>query len=77
MTAASQLDVIKKDTRIFVTVADIAPILKADPLYLRETARQAPEALGFPVCVVGRRVKIPRVPFLRFCGVDDAGHTHK
>ena len=71
MTAASQLDVIKKDTRIFVTVADIAPILKADPLYLRETARQAPEALGFPVCVVGRRVKTPRVPFLRFCGVDD------
>lgn len=52
-------------------MADIAPILKADPLYLRETARQAPEALGFPVCVVGRRVKIPRVPFLRFCGVDD------
>ena len=63
MTAASQLDVIKNDDRIFVTVADIAPILKADPLYLRETARQAPEALGFPVCVVGRRVKIPRVPF--------------
>ena len=55
MTAASQLDVIKNDDRIFVTVADIAPILKADPLYLRETARQAPEALGFPVCVVGRR----------------------
>ena len=71
MTAASQLDVIKNDDRIFVTVADIAPILKADPLYLRETARQAPEALGFPVCVVGRRVKIPRVPFPRFCGVDD------
>ena len=71
MTAASQLDVIKNDDRIFVTVADIAPILKADPLYLRETARQAPEALGLPVCVVGRRVKIPRVPFLRFCGVDD------
>ena len=38
MTAASQLDVIKNDDRIFVTVADIAPILKADPLYLRETA---------------------------------------
>ena len=34
MTAASQLDVIKNDDRIFVTVADIAPILKADPLYL-------------------------------------------
>ena len=71
MTAASQLDVIKNDDRIFVTVADIAPILKADPLYLREPARQAPEALGFPVSVVGRRVKLPRVPFLRFCGVDD------
>ena len=71
MTAASQLDVIKNDDRIFVTVADIAPILKADPLYLRETARQAPEALWFPVCVVVRLVKIPRVPFLRFCGVDD------
>ena len=67
MTAASQLDVIKNDDRIFVTVADIAPILKADPLYLRETARQAPEALGFPVCVdlVHEFLCVP------LCGVDD------
>ena len=40
MTAASQLDVIKNDDRIFVTVADIAPILKADPLYLRGKRRR-------------------------------------
>lgn len=26
--------------------------------------------LGFPVMVTGNRTKIPRIPFLKFCGVE-------
>lgn len=47
---------------------DVAEVLKCDPQYVRLTARDRPEALGFPVIVVGKRVKIPRMPFLRRMG---------
>lgn len=47
---------------------DVAAVLQCDPQYVRITARDRPEALGFPVTIVGKRVKIPRVPFLRYMG---------
>lgn len=49
---------------------DVAPIIKCDPQWVRDMARERPEALGFPTLVVGNRVKIPRIPFLRFLGYD-------
>ena len=52
--------------------ADVAPIIGCDPQWVRDTARSNPEALGFPILVVGRRVKIPRIPFLRFMGYEEA-----
>lgn len=50
---------------------DVAEVLRCDPQYVRITARDRPEALGFPVIVVGKRVKIPRLPFLRHMGYLD------
>ncbi len=47
---------------------DIAPILQCDPQYIRDIARSNPVTLGFPVLVMGKRVKIPRIPFLQFLG---------
>lgn len=32
--------------------------------------RERQERLGFPVMVTGNRTKIPRIPFLKFCGVE-------
>lgn len=32
---------------------------------LRQAARQRPELLGFPTIIMGSRVRIPRVPFLK------------
>jgi hypothetical protein len=37
-----------------------------DPQSIREAARQRPDLLGFPVIVYGRKVKIPRKPFIKF-----------
>lgn len=46
----------------------VAPILGVNPQTIRINARKRPELLGFPVIVMGSRVKIPKVPFLHFMG---------
>lgn len=60
---------VKRD-REFFTAAEVCGVLGADPNTIRFTARQRPELLGFPVIIAGNRVKIPRIPFLRFMGVN-------
>ena len=49
-----------------LTCKQVAPLLKANPYTLHMQAMEDPSMLGFPVIVCGRRVKIPRQPFLRF-----------
>jgi hypothetical protein len=53
--------------RDFLTAAQIAPILGTDPNLIRYQAHNAPQKLGFPVIVIGTRVKIPREGFINFC----------
>lgn len=53
------------DTEV-LTCAQVAPLLQADPNTIRGQAQDRPEMLGFPVICAGRRVKIPRRPFIRF-----------
>lgn len=53
----------------FLTAGDIAGVVGCDPNNIRVVAHQKPELLGFPVTVMGTRVRIPRIPFLRFMGV--------
>ena len=50
----------------FLVSAQVAPLLDGTPQLIRETAREHPEWLGFPVIVYGSRVKIPKLPFLRY-----------
>lgn len=59
---------IKDSEQLFLNAADVAPVLGCDPNYIRIAARQNPEQLGFPVVVLGRRVRIPRKRFLEFFG---------
>jgi hypothetical protein len=49
-----------------LTCQQIAPILGANPATIHGQAVERPEKLGFPVIVMGRRVKIPKQPFVRF-----------
>ena len=60
------LDEIRVSDKPFLTPADVAGVLAADAQSIRLQAREFPEALGFPVIVAGRRVKIPKRPFIRF-----------
>lgn len=49
-----------------LTPAQVASVLNCDPQVIRISAKNRPDLLGFPVICVGNRVKIPRIPFLRF-----------
>lgn len=57
---------LKEDPREFVNSADIAKIIGMDPYALTLAAREAPQELGFPCMVVGRRVRFPRRAFIKF-----------
>lgn len=58
-----------KSDKIFLDPADVASIFHCDPQCIRVQAQRDPAKLGFPVIVQGLRVRIPRIPFLRFIGV--------
>ncbi len=64
------LDEIKACDKPTLTPAEIAEVLQTDPQDIRLTAKRCPERLGFPVCVIGTRTKIPRIPFLQFMGFE-------
>lgn len=62
------LEEIKTSAEMWLTPADIAPVLECDPNIIRRQAQTEPQKLGFPVVVMCSRVKIPRKQFLRFLG---------
>lgn len=60
------LDQIEAMATDVLTPAQVASVLHLDQDTIRGQAREAPWLLGFPVVCAGNRVKIPRLPFLRF-----------
>jgi hypothetical protein len=60
------LDDLKRLDREFLTPAQVAEILNCSAHGVRIWARQRPEQLGFPVCIIGTRVRIPKRPFIQF-----------
>ena len=60
----------RKTDREFFTAAEICGVLCMDPNTIRLCARQRPDLLGFPAIIAGSRVKFPRIPFLRYMGVN-------
>lgn len=54
---------------VFLSPADISPILKCDPQSIRKQAQKDPSKLGFNIIVIGSRILIPRIEFLHFLGL--------
>lgn len=52
--------------RYFVNAKDIADIIECAAENIRSQAKADPSKLGFPVVVIGSRVKIPRIPFIKY-----------
>lgn len=65
-TLPKTLDEIEALETEVLTCAQVAPILGANPATIHGQAMERPELLGFPVICAGRRVKIPKRPFLQF-----------
>ena len=65
------LEQIRTSGKEVLTCRDVSEVLGADPGTLHQQAMDCPERLGFPVIVVSRRVKIPRLAFIRFM---EGGH---
>ena len=60
------IEEIRNSDKLFLTPDDICGVLGSHPQTIRVTARQCPDLLGFPFTFTGNRMKIPRIPFLRF-----------
>lgn len=54
--------------RVLLTPAQVAPVLGCAPYAINIQAREDASKLGFPVIMIGTRVKIPRLSFLQFIG---------
>lgn len=67
------LDEIRNSTKEVLTPAEVAPVLGCDPQDIRVAAKQHPERLGFNVMVIGTRVKVPRLAFIRWMEGHDNG----
>lgn len=68
------LDEIRESGKTMLTPADVAPVLGCNPYAINVAAKQEPGRLGFSVCVIGNRVKIPRLSFLRWAGYEGEAH---
>lgn len=66
------LEDIKNMDAVTITAAVAAPIIGASPHSIRVAAHREPQSIGFPVIVMGSRVRIPRKPFIEF--VESGNH---
>lgn len=62
------LEEIRRSDKAFLLPKDIAPVIGSSEQYIRVAARLG--QLGFPVTFIGNRTKIPRIPFLKYIGVE-------
>ena len=60
------VDDLKKMDSAMIVPAVAAAVIGCDPNNLRLVARRHPEWLGFPTVIIGNRVKIPRLPLIKF-----------
>lgn len=54
-------------TSEWLTPEEVSKVIGCNPQSLRVQARQNPSQLGFPVCVMGSTVRIPKDGFLFWC----------
>lgn len=59
-----------KTDKLLLTPEEASVALDASPQTIRMAAHDG--TLGFPVSIMGSRVKIPRIPLLRFLGLEVA-----
>ena len=59
-------DEIKQSDKDFLTPQDVQDVVCCKSYSINLQAKEDPSKLGFPVCVIGTRVRIPRIGFIRW-----------
>ena len=57
---------IQESDKYFLTPEDVKDVLGCMPYSINLQAKEDASKLGFPVCMVGTRVKIPRLAFVHW-----------
>ena len=57
---------ITESRKDFLTPSDISEVLRCMPYSINTQAKDDPSKLGFPVCIMGTQVRIPRLGFLHW-----------
>ena len=63
-----QIRAIIDKPRAYLVATEVGPVLNLSDPAIRAQARAG--MLPFPAVVVGQRVRIPKIPFLRYLGYD-------
>ena len=71
MTIEEMIEEIKASNKAVLPAYKIAKLVNKDATKIIAQAHSDPSTLGFPVIIVGKTVRIPRIPFLRFLGAID------
>lgn len=66
---------IQQSEETTITPALAAAAIGSDPQWIRYVAKNSPEQLGFRVIRLNSRVKIPRIPFLEYLGIEAKEET--
>lgn len=61
------LQEIENCPKTMLAPSDVAGYLGCEPYSINLQAKRDPALLGFPVIVMGSRVRIPKDGFIRFC----------
>ena len=59
-------DEIQRSDKDFLTPEDVREVLGCMPYTINLQAKENPAKLGFPVSVLGTRVRIPRLAFIHW-----------
>lgn len=57
---------IQASSKDFLTPEDVRQVVGCEPYSINVQAKQDASKLGFPVCIMGTRVKIPRLGFIHW-----------
>jgi hypothetical protein len=64
------LDKIASSKKDMLSCGDVADVVGIGTYNLHRYIMEYPERIGFPVMITGNRIRIPRIPFLRFMGIE-------
>jgi hypothetical protein len=70
-TQAEAIRAVQECQDVCISPEMAAPVIGATPQWIRVVARENPQRLGFRVISLGSRTKIPRIPFLRYLGIEE------